>query len=741
MKKKIYAVLTVWLALFALLPGAAWAEQMPENWQELDAVQAKYLLNGIADCSIERNIIFICYGASNTTVESAIKPWATNSSGGFLIYAYNHGVNDIEDELNVLFDDGMTVEKAELPIVVTYNKRTQKHTVDDYVINPVDVPGVSTGLKTIMSANGVTTSEIVNFQPDNPDNPDKPDNPDDPGVSEPGNLVYPTMGVSEFEWEVLRLVNQYRMGGGVAPLSVFAELAKVSDIRAQELAVSRSHTRPNGGSYETVFSGAGAEVPIERWTTHAENIAAGQNSPDDVMYSWLHSPGHKANIERANKLHLGVGYYYDENGSEFKHLWAQNFLADNRLCSYYDMKLSVYSITGRAGVELEDLLKSENIEVTVTCNAHGLCSLPLIAGMCSVQGGGDYNPNATADQVLQVEYLGAKNTLTVKAYNSEPGGEETPAEKVRLTLNSDQGNIAASGQSVMHVDLSKGQAYKLPLASKSGFSLQYWSDGKNSYKANTDYVVEHDTELIAIWQKNSGGSSGSSGGSSGRRPSNTSKPSQPEKPEEPAKPTKPTEPTKPGSSDNAAAVAEVAAKFSDVQQGDWYAEAVAFVYKQGMMNGMQEDRFMPNEKMTRAMLVTMLYRLEGGKDSDAAAEFADVPSGQWYSDAVSWAASSGVVNGVADGIFAPNDDINREQLAVILYRYAQLKGYDVSATADLDAFTDVRPSDWAREPMQWAVGSGLINGMGENILAPQGNASRAQVAMMLMRFCNNILDK
>lgn len=748
MKKKIAALLLVCLAAFGLLPGLARAEEQPENWQELDTAQVQYLLNGIADFSIERNIVFICYGSGNSSVGTAIKPWVTSSSG-FLIYAYNQGVSGIEDALNALFDNNMTVADARLPIVVTYNKQTQNHTVNDNVINPSDVPGVCTGLRTIMSANGVKTSEMVDFQPNNPDKPDKPDNP------APDKLVYPTMGIDEFEWEVLRLVNQYRMRGGVAPLSVFAELAKVSDIRAQELPAYLLHTRPNGGGYETVFTGSGAEVPIAHWTTHAENIAAGQTSPDDVMYSWLHSNGHRENIEQANKLHLGVGYYYNENNDikGFRHYWAQNFLADNRLCSFYDMRLSAYSVSGRKGVELEELLKAANIEVTVTCNAHGLCSMPLIAGMCSVQNGGAYDSNATVDQILQVEYLGAKNTLTVKAYNTEP--EEKPTEKVKLTLNSDNGNIGGTNQAVMSVEVIKGQAYKLPLANKSGFTLQYWSDGVNSYKANVAYVVAHDTELIAVWQKNSGSSSGGGGS---HRPNNPNKVQQPEQPMKPAEPNKPAEPEKPGNSLKLAAAeldaaeAEVTAKYVDVQQMDWYVRPVAYMHKLGLMNGMRENQFAPSAKMTRAMLVTMLYRLEsngssatagswdGGSDNKAAGQFSDVPSALWYSDAVNWSASVGVVNGMENGKFAPDNNISREHLAVMLYRYAQYKGYDVSVRGDLDAFLDGKTtSAWAQEPMQWAVGCGLLNGLGEGLIVPYKEADRAEVATMVMRFCENVV--
>lgn len=226
----------------------------------------------------------------------------------------------------------------------------------------------------------------------------------------------------------------------------------------------------------------------------------------------------------------------------------------------------------------------------------------------------------------------------------------------------------------------------------------------------------------------------------------------------PAEPNKPAEPEKPGNSLKLAAAeldaaeAEVTAKYVDVQQMDWYVRPVAYMHKLGLMNGMRENQFAPSAKMTRAMLVTMLYRLEsngssatagswdGGSDNKAAGQFSDVPSALWYSDAVNWSASVGVVNGMENGKFAPDNNISREHLAVMLYRYAQYKGYDVSVRGDLDAFLDGKTtSAWAQEPMQWAVGCGLLNGLGEGLIVPYKEADRAEVATMVMRFCENVV--
>ena len=178
--------------------------------------------------------------------------------------------------------------------------------------------------------------------------------------------------------------------------------------------------------------------------------------------------------------------------------------------------------------------------------------------------------------------------------------------------------------------------------------------------------------------------------------------------------------------------------FTDVASGEWYYEAVQYVYNNELMNGMSATTFEPNSTTTRGMIVTMLYRLEN-EPTAASAGFSDVAEGQWYTDAVNWAAANNIVNGYGDDQFGPTDTITREQMMAILYRYAQYKGYDVTASADLSAYTDAANiSSYAVSAMQWAVGEGLINGITDTTLVPGGSATRAQVAAILMRFCENV---
>ena len=179
--------------------------------------------------------------------------------------------------------------------------------------------------------------------------------------------------------------------------------------------------------------------------------------------------------------------------------------------------------------------------------------------------------------------------------------------------------------------------------------------------------------------------------------------------------------------------------FIDLDSSAWYADGVLWALDNGVMNGVSPKYFNPNGDTTRAMVVTMLWRMEGSPAYVGMSEFTDVDNEQWYGQAVRWASAEGIVTGYenpddAGMIFNPNGAVTREQLATMLYRYAQYKKADVSANADLGSFNDAATvSSWATSATQWAVGSGIINGMDGN-LVPAGSATRAQVATMLMRY-------
>ncbi len=181
--------------------------------------------------------------------------------------------------------------------------------------------------------------------------------------------------------------------------------------------------------------------------------------------------------------------------------------------------------------------------------------------------------------------------------------------------------------------------------------------------------------------------------------------------------------------------------FSDVKDTDWFYDAVKYALQNELFAGTSASAFSPNVSMTRAMLVTVLHRLDGKPAVAAANSFSDVAAGQWYTDAVVWANTNDIVSGYGNGRFGTNDPITREQMAAILYRYAEYKGYDVAKAAELTKFTDAASvSPWADSAMKWAVAEGLISGMTDTTLAPVGSATRAQVASILMRFAENVTE-
>jgi len=225
-----------------------------------------------------------------------------------------------------------------------------------------------------------------------------------------------------------------------------------------------------------------------------------------------------------------------------------------------------------------------------------------------------------------------------------------------------------------------------------------------------DYTKEKDYEGGWDDVNHSSGSSSSSGGSSAPARTNIT-PS--------VTPTTPTVPTK---------------TFTDTEN-HWASEAISYVYKKTIMQGISETEFAPDMPMTRAMLLTVLYRLENPKTVTYENPFTDVPAGTWYTDAICWASANQITSGISATQFAPDETITREQLAVMMYRYAEQKTTTTARTA-LSAFSDLdKISPWATDAMQWANAVGLMSGTTNTTLAPKDTATRAQVAAILMRFC------
>ena len=178
--------------------------------------------------------------------------------------------------------------------------------------------------------------------------------------------------------------------------------------------------------------------------------------------------------------------------------------------------------------------------------------------------------------------------------------------------------------------------------------------------------------------------------------------------------------------------------FTDVTEADWFFDSVKYVYEKNLMNGLTATTFEPGKPTSRAMIVTILYRLEGSPLVIKEHGFSDVKQGSWYEDSVAWAAANNIVTGYSATEFGPSNNITREQMAAIMYRYATYKNYDVSKKGDLTQFSDISTlSSYAAESMSWAVGTGIISGKGSGKLAPRAGATRAEAAAMLKRFCEN----
>ena len=193
------------------------------------------------------------------------------------------------------------------------------------------------------------------------------------------------------------------------------------------------------------------------------------------------------------------------------------------------------------------------------------------------------------------------------------------------------------------------------------------------------------------------------------------------------------------STNNNTSFENIVLPFTDVNAYDWYYNSVKYVFPNNMMAGTDTTMFSPNVTTTRAMIVTILHRLDGNPNATAS-NFIDVEQNQYYTNAVAWASANGIVSGYGNGNFGPNDTITREQMAAILYRYAQYKGYDTTQKNNLSNYIDAKDINaYAVEALQWANQVGMITGVTDTTLVPNGSATRAQVSSILMRFCQNIV--
>ena len=368
---------------------------------------------------------------------------------------------------------------------------------------------------------------------------------------------------------------------------------------------------------------------------------------------------------------------------------------------------------------------------------------------------------------LEAAQAAAQPGDTITEVNATSG-----EKKYNVTLDYADGDTKDSVYTV-----TEGTELTLPTPSRSGYTFEGWYDGNE--KVKSPYPVAKNVTLTAEWDYNGGSSSSGStrytvsvedtdNGSVKVSPTRASKGSTVTvtvKPDEGYELDELTVTDKngdrikltdkgdgkytfqmPASKVTVEAVftaVEVEPEglpFTDVMSGDWFYDAVAYVYNKGMMEGTTDTTFAPTMNLTRSMIAQVLYNLEERPEAPGAAGFTDVAAGAWYADAVNWAAARGIVKGYDTGAFGPEDSVTREQLAAILYRYAQVKGYDTTQGGmAVREFSDSASiSDWAQEAMAWAVNAQVLSGKGNGVLDPQGTATRAEVAQMLMNFVEHV---
>ena len=331
---------------------------------------------------------------------------------------------------------------------------------------------------------------------------------------------------------------------------------------------------------------------------------------------------------------------------------------------------------------------SESVPNMTTNNYGKLSSLPTLDNDGRYQFIGWYTEKSGGTKVAENETSFNENTTLYAHWNytgGGGGGGGSVTTKYTLTFDTNGGSAIAKVTKEKGTTVDLGQY----VPTREGYTFAGWYSDEALTQKVTSVKLNANTTVYAKWTENA------------------------------------VTPTLP---------------FTDVKSGDWFYEAVQYVYDKGMMTGVSADRFAPASTTTRGMIVTILYRLENEPAVSGGSAFTDVESGAWYANAVAWAAANDIVNGTSATTFAPNSPITREQMAAILYRYAAYKGYDVSQKADLSGYTDAASiSGYAKDALAWANAQKLITGVTDTTLNPQGSATRAQVATILMRLCETVV--
>lgn len=435
---------------------------------------------------------------------------------------------------------------------------------------------------------------------------------------------------------------------------------------------------------------------------------------DNNYYQYTEAEGARApRIEDASASGTGVGHLNDFT-TEYKPASADENLVkndvfyldpsmdDNDLNTYTEIKITADPTSmkgkGTATLTVKRVKLPENAKISITCDVEGVSIVEKSADTYTVS-----LPNSTKSYKFTAAYAGDGLYQAAQA--------DCTVDVTRKSTSSGGSSSSSSSKTELDLDTGKnGDVSVSPKKPGKGDKVTITAEPDDGYVLDSIKVTDDDGDKIKLTEK-------------GENKYTFTMPS--------GEVTIETTFTK--------ADGEDAPKFSfiDVSTGDWFAPAVDYVSAKGMMNG-SNGYFSPYDSLTRGMIAQILYNLEGGTGSFAIA-YPDVSASDWYANAVSWVSANGIMSGYGSGLFGANDSVTREQLALTLYSYAKVKGYDTSASAELTAFADgASTSEWAKPAMQWAVANGLFSGKTGNRLDPQGTATRAEVASILMRFCETI---
>jgi uncharacterized repeat protein (TIGR02543 family) len=340
-----------------------------------------------------------------------------------------------------------------------------------------------------------------------------------------------------------------------------------------------------------------------------------------------------------------------------------------------------------------------------------------------------WSTDGTVKNIVSSPYTVTGDTALIAVWNSTTSGNPF---SVTYNYNNGTGNTST-------ISVTSGSTIKLETPDRDGYTFAGWTVAQaggedKTYNGGDTYEVSGDVIFTANWTANTttGSSRPSSGSSSNSSTTTTTQPSD--------------DASIAGSADrlealNNAASCDLSAEscpaypYTDLDISQWYHTGIHYCLEMGRMVGVDENVFAPNQTLSRAMLVSILYQMEEKPEVSGSSTFVDVADGTWYTDPVIWAAANGIVDGISDTEFAPNDVLTREQMALILYRYAQHKHYDDTVNGDLSGFEDASSiSNWAVEAVQWAVGHGLLTGRTTTTIVPQGSTTRAEAATIIYSF-------